>query len=228
LLFQPTAELARMSEGLGQAAPLVGTLVSDPSLRGLTRALSLGLIGVQNRTITLDMLARPMSMAAVTLEDAQAGRPASFSWLAMLSGQEPTPEDLRRFIEVHPVLDFSALEPGRKSSEAIRQAASDLELTSKYQARVRLTARYDGRRGIRHRCDGALVNTIGTVVIVLVILWLALKQHSSWRFITFRRLAITAALGLAMVGRLNMISCLRGVVCWPGSDLEFNIGLLQG
>src|ERR1700688_1919497 len=56
LLFRPTADVTRLTQGLGQAGPLIGTLVGDPSLRGLTRALSVGLIGIQNRSTTLDAL----------------------------------------------------------------------------------------------------------------------------------------------------------------------------
>jgi len=37
-----------MAQGLGRAAPIVGALAGDPTLRGLTRALSFGLLGVQN------------------------------------------------------------------------------------------------------------------------------------------------------------------------------------
>ena len=84
-----------MTQGLGQAAPLLSTLMSDPSLRGLTRMLSLALVGVQNRTITLDTLTRPLSMAAATIEQALAGRPAVFSWQELLNGQQPAPADLR-------------------------------------------------------------------------------------------------------------------------------------
>src|SRR6187401_2805938 len=95
----PTAEFAaRASADLItrlKAAPLIGTLASDPSLRGMTRALSLGLIGVQNKMVTLDALARPLSMASTTVEDVLANRPASFSWLSMLNGQDPKPDDLR-------------------------------------------------------------------------------------------------------------------------------------
>ena len=37
-------------------------------------------------------MARPLSMASATIEDALAGRPASFSWQALLSGREPERE----------------------------------------------------------------------------------------------------------------------------------------
>ena len=76
LLYRPTEDVANFTKGLGQAAPLVGTLVGDPSLRGLTRTLSLGLIGVQNRMITLDALARPLSMASTTHRGCARGAPS--------------------------------------------------------------------------------------------------------------------------------------------------------
>jgi hypothetical protein len=98
-----------MAKGLGQAAPLIGTLASDPSLRGMTRSLSLGLIGVQNKMVTLDALARPLSMASTTVEDVLANRPASFSWLDAPARIETG--RLAPLVEVHPVLDFPRFSP---------------------------------------------------------------------------------------------------------------------
>ena len=226
LLFQGTDDVARFTQGLGQAAPIVTTLAGDPSLRGLTRGLSLGLIGVQNRMVTLDAMARPLSMASTTIEDALAGRPASFSWQSMLNGQQPAPSELRRLIEVHPVLDFSALEPGEVSNNAIRRIASDLQITQKYQARVRLSGSVPmADEEFATVQDGALVNSIVTVVVVLVILWFALR---SGRLIAavfinlFVGLALTAALGLMMVGALNMISVAFAVL-FIGLGVDFGI-----
>jgi len=226
LLFQPTDDVAQMTQGLAKAAPLVTTLAGDQSLRGLTRALSLGLVGVQNEMVTLDALARPLTMASATIEDALAGKPAVFSWQELLNGKPPTTDDTRRFIEVRPVLDFSALEPGRASSEAIRKAVAELQLASKYQARVRLTGSVPmADEEFATVQEGALVNTIGTVIIVLVILWLALKSP---RIIVavfinlFVGLAITAALGLMMVGALNMISVAFAVL-FVGLGVDFGI-----
>jgi hypothetical protein len=226
LLYRPTEDVANFTKGLGQAAPLVGTLVGDPSLRGLTRTLSLGLIGVQNRMIMLDALARPLSMASTTLEDVLAERPASFSWQAMLSGQQPTPAEVRQLIEVRPVLNFSALQPGEASSSAIRQIASDLQLKQKYQAQARLTGSVPmADEEFATVQQGALANAIGTIIIVLTILWLALK---SARIIIavfinlFVGLALTAALGLMMVGALNMISVAFAVL-FVGLGVDFGI-----
>jgi uncharacterized protein len=226
LLYRSTEEVANFAKGLGQAAPLVGTMVGDPSLRGLTRTLSLGLIGVQNHMVTLDGLARPLSMASTTIEAALAGRPASFSWQSMLNGQDPSPSDLRRLVEVRPVLDFSALQPGRASSEAIRNAASELQLDKKYQARVRLTGSVPmADEEFATVQDGALENAIGTIIIVLTILWLALKSARIIVAVFINLavgLALTAALGLMMVGALNMISVAFAVL-FVGLGVDFAI-----
>ena len=226
LLFKSTDDVAGLAKGLAQAGPLIGTLTSDPSLRGLTRALSLGLIGVQNKMVTLDALARPLSMASTTIETVLAGRPASFSWLSMLDGADPKPDELRRLIEVHPVLDFSALQPGKASSDAIHRIADELQLKEKYHARVRLTGSVpmaDEEFGTVQ--EGALENAIGTIVIVFTILWLALR---SARIIVaviinlFVGLALTAATGLALVGALNMISVAFAVL-FVGLGVDFGI-----
>ena len=226
LLYQPTDNVGHLTQGLSRAAPLVSTLTGDPSLRGLTRALSLGLVGVQNKMVTLDALARPLSLAAATVEEALAGRPATFSWQEMLSGQKATPSDLRRIVEVRPVLDFSALSPGLASSNAIREAAADLQLSSKYQARVRLTGSVPmADEEFATVQQGALVNGVGTVIVVLVILWIALKSARiiAAVFINlFVGLAITAAFGLMMVGALNMISVAFAVL-FIGLGVDFGI-----
>src|SRR5690349_7136248 len=226
LLFRQTDDVASMAKGLGQAAPLIGTLTSDPSLRGMTRALSLGLVGVQNKMVTLDALARPLSMASTTVEDVLAGRLASFSWLSMLNGADPKPDDLRRLLEVRPVLDFSALQPGKVSSDEIRRIANELQLKEKYQARVRLTGSVpmaDEEFGSVQ--EGAIENAIGTIVIVLTILWLALKSPRLILAVIinlFVGLSLTAALGLAMVGALNMISVAFAVL-FVGLGVDFGI-----
>src|SRR5271165_3829089 len=139
LLYLPASEVARLTDGLIQADPLLQTLAADPSLRGSLSALSLGLTGVQYGQIRLDDLAPPMTMASDTVQEALAGRPASFSWRAFASGKPPEPQELRRFIEVEPVLDYSALQPGRAASDAVMQTERELNLDSDYQARVRLT-----------------------------------------------------------------------------------------
>ena len=226
LLFQPEADLARMTQGLGRAGPIIGALAGDPSLRGLTRALSFGLLGVQNGQAKLDDLQRALTMSADTVDQVLAGQPASFSWRVLLTGQTPQPSELRHFIEVQPVLDFSALQPGQAATDAIRKAASDLKLGTDYQARVRLTgpvAMADDEFGTLQ--EGAVVNVIGTIIIVLIILWLALHSPRIILAVFLNLVvgfAVTAALGLMMVGALNLIS-IAFAVLFVGLGVDFGI-----
>jgi hypothetical protein len=50
-----------------------------------------------------------------------------------------TDSDRRAFIEFKPILDFNALEPGKDATDAIRQAASDLNLRRRIRRAGRLT-----------------------------------------------------------------------------------------
>ncbi len=226
LLFLPTETVEKVTGGLAQAQPLVRILAIDPSLRGVTQVLSFGLMGVQADRLKLDDMTRPLSLAATAMEDVLAGRPASFSWQSLMRGQDPEPGDLRRFIEIRPVLDYGALQPGHRATLAIRQAAADLGLAAQYQARVRLTglvAIQDEEFGTLK--DGAVANIIGTVAVVLLILWLALRSPRIILAVvvtTFVGLIVTAALGLWMTTALNPIS-IAFAVLFIGIGIDFSI-----
>ncbi len=226
LLFQPPEKVKEITEQLARGEPLIRDLAADPSLRGLADGLTNGLMGVQAGQITLDSMAGPMNAAAGTIEDVVAGRPASFSFQTLVQGRPAEPSELRRFIEVRPHLDFSALEPGREATELIRRVARDLDLAGKYQANVRLTGPVpvaDEEFGTLK--ENALLNALVTIAVVLLILWLALKSKRII-FAVFVNLvvglAITAAFGLMMVGSLNLIS-VSFAVLFVGLGVDFGI-----
>ena len=155
-----------------------------------------------------------------------AGHPASFSWGELMTGEAPAPRELRRFISVKPVLDFNDLQPGAAASDAIRKTAVELGLTKDKGVSVRLTgpvAMADDEFGTV--ADGALLNVTLTVIAVLLILWFALRSGRLMFAVMlslFVGLAITAALGLAMVGALNLISVAFAVL-FVGIGVDFGI-----
>jgi uncharacterized protein len=226
LLFLPTQELGGITKSLTRSAPLVRALVTDPSLRGVAGLVGFALAGVNSGQLTLDQTTRAFNMAAAPIEGVLADRPAAFSWRELLSGMPPTTGDLRKFIEATPVLDFNSLEPGKRATDAIRSAAASLDLASRYQARVRLTGPVpiENEEFATVR-EGAATNGVVTLAVVLLILWLALK---SFRIIVavvialFVGLSITAALGLMMVGALNLISVAFAVL-FVGLGVDFGI-----
>ena len=114
-------------------------MAGDPSIRGLTGALETGLAGVKRGQVKLDSTARPFNLIAQTVENVLNKGNATFSWRELVSDKPLTDSDKRAFIEFKPILDFNALEPGKAATDAIRQAAADLNLAGEYGARVRLT-----------------------------------------------------------------------------------------
>src|SRR5713226_6028270 len=179
LLFLSTEEVARVTDGLTRADALLETLAADPSLRGTLDALSFGVMGVERKELKLDDMTRPMTLAADTVEDVVAGRPASFSWRVLASGKPAQPGELRRFIEVEPVLDFSALQPGLAATNAIARTAADLHLAENHRARVRQTGLIpidDDEFGTIRQNAG--INATVSLLAVLLILWLSRTANS--------------------------------------------------
>jgi hopanoid biosynthesis associated RND transporter like protein HpnN len=226
LLFLPTPEVAQLTGQFQSAAPLLEIMAGDPSLRGLTGALETGLAGVRRGQVTLDGTARPFSLVAQTIETVLNTGSGSFSWRELVSDKPLTDSDRRSFIEIKPILDFNALEPGKDATDAIRQAAKDLDLAGKFGARVRLTGPVPiANEEFATVQDGAVVNGIGTVLIVLVILWMAL--HSGKIIFAvfvnlFVGLSVTTAAGLMMVGSLNLLS-IAFAVLFVGLGVDFGI-----
>src|SRR5262249_41013279 len=159
-----------------------------------TTALNYGLIGVRMNQYTLDTFSGTLNMVADTLDEAIAGRPASFSWRAMLNGRPPTPDERRRVLEVRPAPRYAALRAAKAASDAIRQAAADLDIGAKYGATLRLTgpvAIADEEYATLE--EGAYTNTTVTIVVVLTILWLALRS-----FGIILAVAISLVVGLSI------------------------------
>jgi uncharacterized protein len=226
LLYLPEAEVRELTGQFASAAPLIEIIAGDPSIRGLTGALETGLAGVKRGQVKLDSTARPFNLIAKTIEDVLKTGTATFSWRELVSDKPLTDADKRAFIEFKPILDFNALEPGKDGSDAIRQAAKDLNFAGQYGARVRLTGPVPmSDEEFATVQDGAVVNGIGTVLVVLFILWMAL--HSGKIIFAvfvnlFIGLSITTAAGLIMVGSLNLLSVAFAVL-FVGLGVDFGI-----
>lgn len=234
LLFLPTEEVKQLTGQFSAAAPLLEIMAGDPSIRGLTGALETGLVGVKRGEVQLDSTARPFDYISQTVESVLAKGDAkeaskgdtTFSWRQLISDKPLDDSDKRAFIQFKPVLDYQALEPGKAATDAIRKAAADLDFPTKYQARVRLTGPVPiANEEYATVQEGAITNGIGTVVVVLIILWLALHSAKiiSAVFINlFIGLALTTAVGLMMVGSLNLLSVAFAVL-FIGLGVDFGI-----
>jgi uncharacterized protein len=226
LLFLPVAEVGRLTGQFESAAPLIEIMAGDPSIRGLTGALETGLAGVKRGQFKLDSTERPFNLIAQTVEHVLSTGSGTFSWRELVSDKPLTDSDRRSFIEFKPILDYNALEPGKDATDAIRQAARDLNLAGEYGARVRLTGPVPiANEEFATVQEGAVVNGIGTVLVVLLILWMALHSPKIIFAVfvnLFIGLSITTAIGLMMVGSLNLLS-IAFAVLFVGLGVDFGI-----
>jgi hypothetical protein len=225
LLFLPPNQVESFTGQLTKAQPLIGGLVRDPSLRGLVQVLD-GILGYAKQGyMSLDDMARPLNLVATTLEGVAQGRVAEFSWKVLLQG-DARPLALHRFVEVWPVLDHNALEPGGRATAAIGEIVGQLGLHAKFGADVSLTGPViisDNEFAGVHQ--GIVLNSVVTGMIVLAILWLALRSIRLVAAVAVNLaagLAITAAGGILMVGALNPIS-LAFAVLFVGLGADFAI-----
>jgi hopanoid biosynthesis associated RND transporter like protein HpnN len=226
ILFLSVDEVQRSTADLISAQPFLGTLAADPTLRGVFRTFSQSLEGVRLGKAKLESLTPALDSLANAVERLDDGQSPSFSWRKLIAGKEPKPSELHRFVNIEPVLDFTDLQPGRKATAAMREAASRLGLTPERGVRVRLTGPVAlADEEFATVADGAILNGVITLLLVGLVLWLALRKA---RIIlaVFANLIVgllyTAAVGLWMVGTLNLISVAFAVL-FVGLGVDFGI-----
>ena len=226
VLYLSVEELRRTADDLIAAQPFLGALAADPTLRGVLAALSQSLEGVRLGKAKLEDLSPALIAIGDALERLTNGQAPAFSWRKLFVGEASKPADLRRFINIQPLLDFNDLEPGGKATAAIREEISGLSLTPAHGVRVRLTGPVAlSDEEFATIADGAGLNAAFTTLAVAFVLWAALKQ---FRIIiaVFANLAVglvvTSAVGLMMVGAFNLISVAFAVL-FVGLGVDFGI-----
>jgi hopanoid biosynthesis associated RND transporter like protein HpnN len=226
ILFLSIDEVRRDTAELISAQPFLGTLAADPTLRGILRTLSQSVEGVRRGKSKLEDLRPALTAIADALESFARGEDPTFSWRRLITGRASTPSELRRFVNIQPVLDYSDLQPGQKATTAIRAAIARLGLTTGRGVRVRLTGPVAlADEEFANVADGAALNSALTALAVLFVLWLALRKM---RIIVAALinlmvgLTFTAAIGLWMVGTLNLISVAFAVL-FVGLGVDFGI-----
>ena len=226
ILFLSVEEVQRNMAELIKAEPFLGTLALDPTLRGTLGAISQSLEGVRLKKTALEDIEPAVAAIADALEGVERGQHPAFSWRRLISGRAPERSDLRRFVNIQPVLNYGDLAPGGQATKAIRATIAKLRLTPDRGVRVRLTGSVAlSDEEFSTIAEGAALNGAVTILVVLMILWLALKQSRIILAVLVNLavgLSFTAAAGLWMVGTLNLISVAFAVL-FIGLGVDFGI-----
>ncbi|HEX4198710.1 MAG TPA: MMPL family transporter [Caulobacteraceae bacterium] len=226
LLYLSLQDVQSTTAQLIQAQPFLGPIAADPSIRGLMGALSTALQGVSMGQASLDDIHKPISKLADALESLRAGKPTFFSWQTLISNGPPDPREMRHVILVDPSLDFTKLEPGSLTSQAIRDDAKALYLDPAHGVRVRLT----GPIPLQDEEFGSLADHAGLIGLLAVsaitlMLWMAVRAArliGSILVTTFVGLVCAAALGLLIFHTFNAIS-VAFIPLFVGLGIDFGI-----
>ena len=227
LLLGTTADVRATTAALIAAQPFLGPLASDPSLRGVMTSLSTVLTGVTGGTATLGDVAKPVAALGIAFDAVAAGKPATFSWIDLFAGSGQLTAPRRRIVVVQPVLDYGDLMPGSAASDAIHAAAATMK-EGGLDARVRLTGAVPlADEEFASLADHAWL--VGGVMLasmlgVLTVAVRSTRMVFAITIVTLAGLVVTTALGLALVGRFNLIS-VAFIPLFVGLGVDFGIQL---
>ncbi|RDD63723.1 hypothetical protein DRB17_00645 [Ferruginivarius sediminum] len=225
LLYLSQERLAALVKRLAEAEPLLATLSHSPNMQGLADILALAAErGADGEMAGLDRLLREMARTA----DVGPGAPAAaLSWQSLLTpeGSEGVSRT-RRFVVLHPKLDFTRLKPAAAAIAAVRTAANDLQADAGAGSRIRLT----GEAVIEHQeletveagGSRAALLSLFAVSIILLTGFRAPRLAAASLVTLIAGLVWTAGLAAVTVGDLNLISVAFAVL-FLGLGIDFCI-----
>jgi uncharacterized protein len=228
LLYLSKEELAEALDQIAEAQPMLGTIISDPSLRGFFSTIGMMVQGVQAGAVNTAQIERPLAEITETLQAALNGQDRLLNWRKMMPEGKNSfaARELRKFIIAKPVLDYSSLQPGKAASSAVRQAATELNLSPQTGVSVRLTGSVPlNDDEFASVAEGTGVATALCGSLVLVLLFMAMR---TWRIVVPIGLTLVAGLiastafATLAVGSLNLISVAFAVM-FIGIAVDFGI-----
>jgi hypothetical protein len=226
LLYLDKNELLQLSDRLTEAAPFLGTLAHDPSLSGLFTLISRAL----DENLSPDYRGRLKKMldSISGIIDAQlAGRQIKLSWRnQFVEGAMAQGGDMRHFILVKPVFDYTSMQPGKKGIDTVRRVAQELQLDPQHGVRVRLTGDVPIQdEELDSVSRGAGISTLLSLLMVCLILVIGLRSTrlvAAILITLFVGLIWTAAFTAFAIGHLNLISVTFAVL-FIGLGVDFGI-----
>jgi hopanoid biosynthesis associated RND transporter like protein HpnN len=225
-LLLPMDDLSLTLEQLIRAQPMLASLAKDNSFTGLFGMMELMTGGLDAGQVKAEELKPLFSRVDQSFQHALKNTLDADAWRYLLASEAPGKFELRRFILVQPVLDYSALSPGGAASDFIREIVRQQQLSENYNVTIRLTGPVPlSDEEFASISEGMGWALIASFAIICVILYLALR---SWQLIVpifivlIAGLLITTAFALITVTSLNLISVAFAVM-FTGIAVDFGI-----
>ena len=221
LLYLDTTGLGTLTDKVVKAKPMISFMAENYNLQGLFSFL--GLMTRFSSTQKLEgMFPLFQSMDSVLL-GINKGKNSTMSWQNLMGNQSGGYDVGYSFIQVKPVLDYSAMRPAKTAIEEAKK------ITTKYKSDD-LSLRITGKQAMLFEemgsvMDGAIQASVFALLMVSIMLWIGLR---SLRLIAATLLTLvvgltlTAAFSTWAVGQLNMIS-MAFAVLYIGLGVDYAI-----
>ena len=224
LLYLSVDDLWTLDEKLADAAPLLGTLADDASLRGLFETLSLGLDEARDAAAQAN-LARLFDRVSSALERHAAGDTTPTSWREELFTQDHGAGPARAYVLIDPAVAATSFQPAQAAIGALHELITGLQ-EQWPQARFRVTgsAPIDGEELVIVAEDAKVTTALSFLLVALVLIW-GLRRGGLVLAVLVTLacgLVLTAALAALFVGNLNLISVCFAVL-FIGMGVDFGI-----
>lgn len=224
LLYLNTDELWKLDERLSRWEPFLGTLVHDPSLRGLFSMLTLALDESPNADEQV-VLSKVFTLLSEAIDAQVLGEPNPSSWKeAMMDDVTNKGDPKRRFLLTKPRLDYSTLEGAGGPIGFIRQQSKVLQET--YGVRVRMTGSIpietEERETLSQGASLAATLSISLVCIILLVGLRSVRLVGAMLATLIVGLIWTGAFAVVAIGSLNFISATAPVL-FIGLGVDFGI-----
>lgn len=225
LLYLDKSELLQLGDHLTEAAPFLGTLSQDASLRGLFTTMGRALdekLSPENQA----QLQKTIDAIAKVIQAQAEGKPQRLSWREqILSGMPSMGNDKRRFVLVQPRYDYTRLHPAEEALDAVRDIVA-AEQASDNGVRMRLTGEEPiAQEELESVAKGATVATLlsfSAVCILLTVGFYSLRLVIATLLTLLVGLSWTAAFSAFAIGHMNLISVMFAVL-FIGLGVDFGI-----
>jgi len=226
LLYEPIPELQALSKTLVDAQPLLGTLSTDPSARGLFQLIKRVFDAAASGEVAASDFAPALDQVASASARSLDGTAASIEWNTLFAELGRGDTSHRAFVLAQPKLDRTALQQAGNATEYIRKTVSELGLTGANGFRVRLTGSVPlSDEEFATVAEGTGVAGLMSVALVTVLLFLALESVKLVAAVLLTLVCgflATAGWATLAVGELNLIS-IAFAVMFVGIAVDFGI-----
>ncbi|WP_281301722.1 MULTISPECIES: MMPL family transporter [unclassified Iodidimonas] len=225
LLFLPLDDLMDLTGRLSSAAPLLQSLVLDPSLS--TFFTELGRISEASEDgVDLPMIAGAYDAVNETVSALNQGEAKPLSWQQMFGEKQAINQNV---LVVHPVLDYQSLQPARAAIDGLYQAIAGLPAPVLDAASIAITGDLVLRtEELKSVSQGIEISALISLVLVAVILVVGLGR---WQYVVAAlasllvSILLTSGAAAVLIGELNLVS-IAFTVLLIGLGIDFAIHLI--